>query len=87
MKAVRTGDKITINGNFDGVDESYLIRNSNYQSIIPYEISSDKKKLTYEVPKTNLPHGSTLEFYLQNISKQWNLTMDFQIMKAMPFLA
>lgn len=68
MKAVRTGDKITINGNFDGVDESYLIRNSNYQSIIPYEISSDKKKLTYEVPKTNLPHGSTLEFYLQNIS-------------------
>lgn len=68
IKSVRTGDKITVNGNFEGVNESYLIRNSYYQTIIPYEISSDKKKLIYVIPKTTATHGSTLEFFLQNIS-------------------
>ncbi|MCW2260065.1 MULTISPECIES: IPT/TIG domain-containing protein [Sphingobacterium] len=66
QKNVTSGEKIIVNGNFEGIDESYFVLNSGNQSSVSYQISSDKKSLTFDIPKTTVPHGTTMEFYLQN---------------------
>ncbi|TJY66727.1 hypothetical protein FAZ19_07350 [Sphingobacterium alkalisoli] len=62
-----TGETITITGNFEGIDEKFIITDWNTNTTTPFTLSSDKKSLSFVVPKTNIPHGSILNF---NLSKR-----------------
>lgn len=72
-KSVPNDNKITIEGDFRFVpDKAKLFCNSQYQqeTVLSYEIASDKKSLTFVFPKSdNFYHGNNVNVFLRNDNK------------------
>lgn len=57
-------ERITVSGDFKEVNDQFRLNYSYGSQSVKYEISADKKSLTFNVPKTTFAHGANLDFYL-----------------------
>ncbi|WP_205601706.1 IPT/TIG domain-containing protein [Sphingobacterium sp. xlx-130] len=63
-------ERITVIGDFKEVNDQFRLNYSYGGQSVEYEISADKKSLTFNVPRTTFAHGSNVDFYLAR-----NITM------------